>query len=180
MRRAHIIIASTVIGLAAVVGYRPNMTHNVTSLASASASTPIGANRGRRRAARAASAASAPATSAAPTNTASPAGTAAPAATAAVIKTVLGSNEMITEYGRQFGEIQAKLTIKNGKITNVGLGNVRMYDGHSAEIANYSVPRLMQQTIDAQSASINGISGATYTSQAYEASVQAALDKVRV
>ena len=47
----------------------------------------------------------------------------------------------------------------------------------SAEIEQVSLPQLEQQTVSAQGAGIQGFSGATYTTQAYESSLQAALDK---
>ncbi|MBC7644825.1 MAG: FMN-binding protein [Thermoleophilia bacterium] len=174
MRRAHIVIASTVVGLAAVLGYRPNMTRNATSLVSASASTSSGSSpRSSPGPATAASTDNGTKTTAAP---AAP----GPKTAAKSSTTYTGSNETISENGRQFGEIQAKVTIAGGKIMNVALGKINLYDGHSSQIANYAVPTLLQQTIDAQGASIDGVSGATYTSRAYATSVQAALDRAGV
>ncbi|MEO9137579.1 MAG: FMN-binding protein [Jatrophihabitans sp.] len=39
---------------------------------------------------------------------------------------------------------------------------------------------LLQQTLSAQSAQIDGVSGASYTSQGYDQSLQSALDKAGV
>jgi uncharacterized protein with FMN-binding domain len=65
-----------------------------------------------------------------------------------------------------------------GRITNVSIARFDISDAHSESIDEYAVPRLRQEVISAQSAHIDGVSGASYTSQAYEQSVQSALDKL--
>jgi len=76
-----------------------------------------------------------------------------------------------------FGVVQVQLTIQNGKIVDVQ--NVQMPNGdrHTNEVTNYAGPQLRQQVLQAQSAQINGVSGATYTSYGYQQSVQSALDQ---
>jgi uncharacterized protein with FMN-binding domain len=49
---------------------------------------------------------------------------------------------------------------------------------YSQQLASQVIPMLRNEVLSAQSTSINAVSGATYTSQAYAASVQAALDKL--
>jgi uncharacterized protein with FMN-binding domain len=51
-------------------------------------------------------------------------------------------------------------------------------DPHSQEINAEAVPQLRGQALSAQSAQIDGVSGATFTSRGYEASLQSALDKL--
>jgi uncharacterized protein with FMN-binding domain len=46
----------------------------------------------------------------------------------------------------------------------------------SAEISQYASPRLHDEVLQAQSAQIDSLSGATYTSDSYAQSVQSALD----
>jgi uncharacterized protein with FMN-binding domain len=87
-------------------------------------------------------------------------------------KTVVGS--LATT---QYGQLQVKLTVRNGRITGVGFTTFVANDGHSAGIDQSAAPILIHETIAAQSAHIQGVSGATYTSGAYEQSVQAAIDK---
>jgi uncharacterized protein with FMN-binding domain len=53
-------------------------------------------------------------------------------------------------------------------------------DPTSQQISDQAIPTLKSQVLAADSASINGVSGATFTSQAYEQSVQAALDKLHI
>jgi uncharacterized protein with FMN-binding domain len=75
-----------------------------------------------------------------------------------------------------YGPVQIKITYASGRVT--GVVAVRLPSGRSrdAEINNYAVPILMRETLAAQSANINAVSGATYTSDGYVQSLQSALD----
>ncbi|HEY5455916.1 MAG TPA: FMN-binding protein [Acidothermaceae bacterium] len=94
-------------------------------------------------------------------------------------KTVTGSAVTVGEGRRVFGVVQVRLTLTNGKITAVDPVQVPQNDGHSQDLSSYSIPKLSQQVLSAQSASIDAVSGATYTSEAYAQSVQAALDAAK-
>ena len=62
-------------------------------------------------------------------------------------------------------------------------GEVLQYpngNGRDVEIANYSLPILIQETIQSQSAHIDMVSGATYTSTGYIQSLQSALDQANL
>ena len=106
--------------------------------------------------------------SAAPTKTPSRTPAAAPKPASG---TFLGSS-VPTPYG----PVQIKITYAGGRVT--GVVAVRLPSGRSrdAEINNYAVPILMSETLAAQSANINSVSGATYTSDGYVQSLQSALD----
>ena len=69
--------------------------------------------------------------------------------------------------------------ISGGKITNVVLVQSPS-DGHSRQINSRAVPTLTQSAIAAQSAKIDMVSGATWTSQSYVTSLQAALDQFAI
>ena len=75
-----------------------------------------------------------------------------------------------------FGVLSVKITVSGGKITKVGLaylddgGNPR-----SQSIDQQSIPILEQQALQAQSANIQGVSGASYTSAGFAQSLQSAL-----
>jgi uncharacterized protein with FMN-binding domain len=73
-----------------------------------------------------------------------------------------------------FGPVQAVLTVSGGKITNVRI-TAPQDNPTSAYINSQVVPLLRSETIQAQSANINGISGASVTSQAYYQSLLGAL-----
>ena len=75
----------------------------------------------------------------------------------------------------RFGPVQVSVTL-NGKLI-VAISAVQLpASGRSGRISNYAAPILHDQALQAQSASITGVSGATYTSQAFEQSLQAALN----
>lgn len=69
------------------------------------------------------------------------------------------------------------MTIANGKITDVTTLASPDNDGRSMMISQRAIPTLRSQALSAQSANIQGVSGATYTSEGYAASLQSALDK---
>lgn len=100
-----------------------------------------------------------------------------PTATA-VSKTPNGqyAGSIVTE---QYGAVQATIVTTNGKITNV-LISAPQDNPRSAGINQQAVPILKSETLQAQSASINGVSGATFTSNAYIQSLQAALTKAHL
>lgn len=79
------------------------------------------------------------------------------------------------QYG--YGELTARVTISGGRITTVTVPVLRTAEQYSQQLAAQAIPVLRNEVLAAQSASINAVSGATYTSQAYAQSVQAALDK---
>ena len=100
--------------------------------------------------------------------------TQAPKATQAASspKTVTGDQEQT-----QWGPVQVELTISDGSITDVAVPVYPSGNGRDAEINSYALPQLVQETISAQSANIDMISGATVTSDGYLRSLQSALDK---
>lgn len=75
-----------------------------------------------------------------------------------------------------YGTVQAALTVQGGKITDVTI-TAPQDNPRSAFINQQAVPILRQETLQAQSARINLVSGATLTSEAYTQSLQSALDR---
>jgi uncharacterized protein with FMN-binding domain len=86
--------------------------------------------------------------------------------------TTLGALE---RYG--YGELAARVSISGGRITGITVPVLRTAEQYSQQLAVQVIPTLRSEVLAAQSARINAVSGATYTSQAYALSVQAALDK---
>ncbi|CAL9654852.1 Na(+)-translocating NADH-quinone reductase subunit C [Streptomyces sp. enrichment culture] len=78
----------------------------------------------------------------------------------------------------QYGAVQVRLTMSNGKITQAEAVKAPK-GGRSDQITASSVPRLNQAAVAAQSAEIDAVSGATYTSAGYKKSLQSALDKAK-
>lgn len=74
-----------------------------------------------------------------------------------------------------YGNIQVKLTTTGGKIAKVAILQYPNENGTSKRINSYAIPQLQSEVIAAQSANINAVSGASFTSQAFYQSVKSAL-----
>jgi uncharacterized protein with FMN-binding domain len=79
----------------------------------------------------------------------------------------------------QFGPVEVQITVVGGKITDVKALQLTNYGGRSVQISNYAAPILRSEVLKAQSAKVSTVSGATYTSDGYLSSLQAALDKAK-
>jgi uncharacterized protein with FMN-binding domain len=77
----------------------------------------------------------------------------------------------------QWGPVQVQLVLSGGTISHVLVLQYPNGNGRDAEINSYALPILTQETISAQSASIDMVSGATFTSNGYLQSLQSALDQ---
>ena len=75
----------------------------------------------------------------------------------------------------RYGVVQVKITVQNGKITDAQA--VKAPTGSNDRYTQMAVPRLRQQTIAAQSANIQGVSGASFTSYAWYQSLVSAIAK---
>ena len=64
-----------------------------------------------------------------------------------------------------------------GKITDVVALQLTDRGGRSVQISNQAAPILRSEVLATQSAKVNGVSGATYTTDGYLSSVQSAIDK---
>ncbi|MGW3122427.1 FMN-binding protein [Streptomyces sp. NPDC001107] len=78
----------------------------------------------------------------------------------------------------QYGNVQVRLTVSNGKITKAEAIQAPK-GGTSDQKTALSIPKLTKETVTAQSAQIDSVSGATYTSNGYKQSLQSAIDKMK-
>ena len=74
-----------------------------------------------------------------------------------------------------YGPVQVAIVVKGGKITDVQELQLPSDRRLSQQISDYAGPILRSQTLSAQSANIDGVSGASYTSQGFYQSLQSAL-----
>jgi uncharacterized protein with FMN-binding domain len=145
-------MSATVLGTAAVLGFHAHTA--ATPLAAATASTP----------------ATTPTTRA---SSGSPASPRSSERSAAGTKTATG-DAMNTRYG----PAQVRVTVSNGKIVKIEPVQLQNRDAKSQAISGYAAPALAQSVLAKQTAAVDAVSGATYTSLSYEASLQSALDKI--
>jgi len=81
-----------------------------------------------------------------------------------------------TQVQTRFGTVQVRVTIQDGKITEVTPLQLTDAERKSAQISSRAAPVLRSEVLQAQSANVQTIGGATVTSDAYLTSLQAALD----
>lgn len=110
-------------------------------------------------------------------STATASGTTAPATSSAAsaATTFLGDST-----DTRWGPVQVQITVQNGKITAVTVPVYPANNGRDQEINATALPILVQETLSAQNAKIDMVSGATVTSDGYLTSLQSALDKAGV
>jgi uncharacterized protein with FMN-binding domain len=111
------------------------------------------------------------------TPTAKPGATATPAPTS---KAAAGSATVDGPVvDTRFGPVQVEVVVASGKVSDVVA--LQLPTGRrSGSISSYAEPILHDEALKAQSAKIDTVSGATYTSDAYTQSLQAALDQAGV
>jgi uncharacterized protein with FMN-binding domain len=74
-----------------------------------------------------------------------------------------------------YGTVQVKATIQNGQLADVTFLQYPNNRSNSVYINGQAMPMLTQEALAVQSAQVNGVSGATFTSQAFEQSLRSAL-----
>jgi uncharacterized protein with FMN-binding domain len=161
MNKAVLMATSAVAGVVAVVVSHPAGAGVASSAPPAPAtSTPAtSAPAGPPHSAPAVQSQSAPPTSTGP-QPATPSG-------------AVGADE---KYG--YGELAVKVTVQGSRIVDVSVANLQTAESYSQQLAQQVVPMLRSEVLSAQSARIQGVSGATYTSEAYVYSLQSALDRL--
>jgi uncharacterized protein with FMN-binding domain len=76
-----------------------------------------------------------------------------------------------------YGIVQVRITMRGRRIVSIANVALPFDRSRSQEISQVAGPLLRQEALQAQSASINVVSGATYTSNGYAQSLQSALDR---
>ncbi len=155
MRRAILAITGTIAGLVALLSFKshapsiPTVTAGGTSGVSSSSSAP-----------------------------ASEAGPGAVIPTGSQAGRLPAGESALTGQAADtiYGPVQIQLIVRDNKIIKVSI--LQQPDGtiHDLQIGQYAFPELISETLSAQSAKIDAVSGASYTSAGYIQSLQSALD----
>jgi uncharacterized protein with FMN-binding domain len=157
MRRVILTIAGTVAGLVALLSFKSH----VPSVSSASTATTSG--------------------------TSSTGGTSSSSSTTTVPgefpmgslagKLTTGETSVTGHVGNTvYGPVQIQLIMRNSKIVKVAVLQQPMNTLHDIQIGAFAFPKLIGETLTTQTAKIDSVSGASYTSAGYIASLQSALD----
>ena len=77
----------------------------------------------------------------------------------------------------RWGPVQVRITTDGSTLTGVEMLQYPSGNGRDQQINDYALPILVSETMDAKSANIDMVSGATVTSEGYLQSLQAALDE---
>lgn len=173
MKRISYAAMSTVSLLVLLFGYRTSTSSHAATANSAVLAPVTGGNSsasGSAASSTPSSAGSPPKTSSGAASSATAGG--APSSNASASKTVTGAVS-----DTRWGPVQVQLTVQNGKITKVSVVQYPNGNGRDQEINSQALPVLINETLSAQSSKIDGVSGASYTSQGYLASLQSAIDQ---
>ena len=190
MKRALLIAGGTVGGLGAVLAITPPQLGSTsainiagapvagadtTAVASASSSSSTKTTAAATKAAKPVATKKAASGNSASNNSATTAPAADAAATQATAASPTAINGTFTgpSVFVNYGNVQVKITVVNGRITDAVA--VKAPSGRNDRYTNMSVPVLKKQTLAAQSANIQGVSGASYTSYGWYTSLQGAL-----
>jgi uncharacterized protein with FMN-binding domain len=155
MKRSTIVTGVTVVGVAWLLNYKVT-AHQLTAIAPVSPTQTVG---------------NSPSPSTSPSATPSP----SPSASAVLNGTFTGA-----DFPNRFGDVQVRVVISNKHITDVQAVQLPTDRAESAYISQQAGPWLRTEALQAQSANIDTISGATYTSQSYVQSLESALTQAHM
>jgi uncharacterized protein with FMN-binding domain len=153
MRRVFLAVTGTIAGLVALLSFRSHVP-SAAPVATSGGSGAAAAGNG--------------------SGTGSGAGSGQPAASASLAagEQAIDGNVANTAYG----PVQVQVLVKKSKIVKVNILEQPSSTAHDLQIGQFAFPQLIHETLTAQSARIDAVSGASYTSQGYIQSLQSALD----
>jgi hypothetical protein len=161
MRRAILAITGTIAGLAALLSFKSHSP----SVPSAAAATGTGAGDGT------------PAPAASSSSSKGP-GQGLGFTTGALTNLPAGERAITGKVANTaYGPVQVELVVRSKKIVKVSVLQQPTATAHDIQIGQFAFPRLIRETLTAQSAKIDAVSGASYTSQGYIQSLQSAVDR---
>ncbi|HEX6448738.1 MAG TPA: FMN-binding protein [Trebonia sp.] len=175
MRRAVLTLGGTVAGIAALLSFK---THPATLSASATPAAPSSAGTSAGGTAGTQAGSATPKQSTGKQSGSKQSGTKqsgtkqSSGGTTQTTRTIAGAVE-----NTQYGPMQVEVTLAGKRITDVKVLQETNDGSTSQQIDSMSIPKLNSETLAAQSAQIDAVSGASYTSQGYKQSLQSALDK---
>lgn len=108
-----------------------------------------------------------------------PSSSSTPGSTAATPSTSASAPQTFTGpvVSNRYGDVQVQISVAGGRLSDVEALQLPSDRQRSQEINSIAGPDLRQEALQAQSANINIVSGATYTSDSYAQSLQAALNQ---
>ena len=155
MRRVILAVTGTIAGLVALLSFKAHVP-----------TVPVAATTGTGGGSSTSSSSSASSARTIPGEFQSVAGTLTPGET-----TVTGKVASTV-----YGPVQVELVVKSHKIVKVAVLEQPTNTIHDIQIGEFAFPKLISETLTAQNAKIDAVSGASYTSAGYISSLQSAVD----
>jgi uncharacterized protein with FMN-binding domain len=152
LRRSPIVLAATIAGTAGVLAFHP---HAPAVQAAPATTSPSSKSSG----------------------TPSPGGGSS-ASGSTGSSTTLSGTAAGDAVATQYGDAQVRVTVKDGAIVTIEALQLQGNDPRSFQISSSAEPILQQEALTKQSADVDAVSGATFTSASYTQSLQSALDKL--
>lgn len=153
MHRAAVTTAATAAGLVLLLSLKPHSAPAVAAAVPAPSSTD-------------------PATGTGQSSSPNPSPSGGSSGSSSSDRTLTGSTAQT-----MYGPVQVAVVLKGGRVSEVKVLQYPDERQRDVEINSYALPVLNQEAVAAQSAEIDVVSGATYTSQGYIQSLQSALDQ---
>jgi len=174
LRRAVLTLGGTLAGIAALLAFK--FQPAASSLAAGTSPTPVTTGARPASTAPATPGTAGSAKGGKPARTGSPSGTATAGAgggaQSTTAKTVTGAVD-----NTQYGPMQVAISVSGGKITKITVVQQTNTGVESQQIDSGALPKLTSEALAAQSAKIDAVSGASYTSAGYIQSLQSAIDQ---
>jgi uncharacterized protein with FMN-binding domain len=148
---------STLTVVTLLFGYHTSTSSQAAASAESSAVAPVSSGTGSTSSGTSAAAGS----------------TSAPSSSGSSASTTFTGDSATTRWG----PVQVEITVANGTVTDVSVVDYPNNNGKDQQINARALPVLVQETLKAQSADIDMVSGATVTSVGYIESLQSALDQ---
>ncbi|HEU5331644.1 MAG TPA: FMN-binding protein [Actinocrinis sp.] len=169
MRRVILAICATAAALALLLSFKTHTQPGTGTSPAAALGTPAPGTGDT-----AATTAPSPSASAVKAKSSTSKGTPKASTGSTTAKTVTGE-----AWPTIYGPVQVQVTVSGGKVTAVTATEYPQETPRDYQINSYAIPQLNSEATAAGSASIDSVSGATYTSQGYIGSLQSALDKLK-
>jgi len=154
MKRAVLVGAGTVAGIAAVLAANPDASTTAVAAGTGSAVSSGTSSR---------------------TGSSTSSGSSSSSGSTSTATTTYTGDAV--DVGRNYGTVQVEISVSGGRLVDVTALAVPENDPRSSSISQQVMPTLISQAVSAQSASIAGVSGATYTSNGFAESLRSALVK---
>ncbi|NUW45906.1 FMN-binding protein [Nonomuraea rhodomycinica] len=172
MRRALLAIVVTAAGLVLLLSFKPHQVTDAGAPPAAVAQAPAGRSGESRE-----SGDSDTTGDSGTTGDSATTGTTGKADTSGGSGAAAGRTYTGDAADTRWGPVQVRITVAGKKITHVEVVQAPDTNHRDIEINQRALPVLQQETLSAQSARIDTVSGATYTSEGYVASLQSAIDR---